>query len=222
MTASNLRSPLWHAVSAAIVLAPVGWLGAGASARPQAQTPNVQTLAAGSEIYRGYRLDLSPSGAGSEVDKLRRAAEHQVDIVEATALDARTKAFLRGFSVTVRSGSGAGSHYGGGDGVTIAVEDPDDDRPILLHEFMHVYHLRLLPGGKANPDIQIFYGRARTGGFYPRGAYLLKNPREFFAMTASVFLHGHLAREPFTHDEMRRKQPVYDRYLARLFRTPGA
>jgi hypothetical protein len=39
-------------------------------------------------------------------------------------------------------------------------------------------------------------------------------------MTASVYLHGRLAREPFTGDELRRKQPVYFRFLTRLFGAP--
>lgn len=40
-------------------------------------------------------------------------------------------------------------------------------------------------------------------------------------MTASVYLHGRLAREPFTWDELRHTQPVYYRYLTRLFGPAG-
>lgn len=61
---------------------------------------------------------------------------------------------------------------------------------------MHVYHFRRLPGGRNNPDILTFYGRAKDGGFYPAGAYLLTNQGEFFAMTASVYLHGKLRANP--------------------------
>jgi hypothetical protein len=176
----------------------------------------------GSETYRGYRIEMAQDVPNAEIGQLRKAAEHQVDIVEATSLDGGTKAFLRRFPVVVHSGAGERSHYSGGDHVDIAVEDPKDDRPILLHEYMHVFHFRKLPGGRNNPDILTFYGRAKEGGFYPPGAYLLKNQGEFFAMTASVFLHGTLAREPFTRDELRRKQPVYYGYLNRLFGTPRA
>ncbi len=77
------------------------------------------------------------------------------------------------------------------------MDDPKDARPILLHEYMHVYHFRKLPGGLGNPDILTFYGRAKGGGFYPTRRLVLKNQGEFFAMTASVNLHGRLAREPF-------------------------
>jgi hypothetical protein len=80
----------------------------------------------------------------------------------------------------------------------------------------------MLPDGKRNPDILAFYERAREGGFYPAGAYVLKNPSEYFAMTASAYLHGRLAREPFTREELRQKQPVYFGYLNRLFGRPRA
>ncbi|WP_125901351.1 hypothetical protein [Methylobacterium indicum] len=176
----------------------------------------------GSETYRGYRIEMGRDVPNAEIAALQRAAEHQVDLVEATVLDRRTKAFLRRVPVVVETGSGAGSHYDGGDRVTIAVADPNDVRPILLHEYMHVYHLRILPGGVTNPDILAFYGRARAGGFYPAGSYVLANPKEFFAMTASVYLHGRLAREPFTREELGRTQPLYYRYLTRLFGPVGA
>ncbi len=41
-------------------------------------------------------------------------------------------------------------------------------------------------------------------------------------MTASVYLHGRLAREPFTRDELRQKQPVYYPFLTRLLGPVGA
>jgi hypothetical protein len=46
---------------------------------------------------------------------------------------------------------------------------------------------------------------------------MLKNPAEFFAMTASAFLHGSIARPPYTRETVIRTQPVYARYLAQLF-----
>ena len=120
-----------------------------------------------------------------------------------------------------RSRDREGSHYSGGDSVTLAVDDPKDDRPILLHDDVHVYQFRKLPDGRNKPDILTDYGRAKAGNLYPAGAYLRKYQGEFYAMTASVYLHGHLAREPFTRDELRRKQPAYDRCLSRLLGQLG-
>ncbi|UHC17731.1 hypothetical protein LRS73_07630 [Methylobacterium currus] len=214
--------PIRHVVSALAVAGTLAVHGGPSHAAPRPVAGESLRFDDGGESYRGYRIEMDRDVPNAEIGRLRRAAEHQVDIVEATVLDGGTKAFLRRFPVIVRTGSGAGSHYSGGDSVNIAVENPDDDRPILLHEYMHVYHFRKLPGGRNNPDILTFYGRARNGGFYPAGAYVLKNQGEFFAMTASAYLHGRLAREPFTRGELRRKQPVYYRFLARLFGPVGA
>ncbi|WP_279357940.1 hypothetical protein [Methylobacterium indicum] len=51
---------------------------------------------------------------------------------------------------------------------------------------------------------------------------MLANPKEFFAITASVYLYRRQAREPFTREELRRTQPLYYRYLTRLFGPVGA
>ncbi|TXN77191.1 hypothetical protein [Methylobacterium sp. WL8] len=222
MAPAQLASPLWHVVTALAVVGTMAVHGGTVDAAPREVAAVTSRSGDGSETYRGYRIEIAPDVPNAELVRLRQAAEHQVDLVEATGLDARTKAFLRGGPVVVQSGSGAGSHYSGGDSVTIAVAAPGDDRPILLHEYMHVYHFRMMPDGNRNPDILTFYERAKTGGFYPANAYLLKNPGEFFAMTASVYLHGKLAREPFTREELRQKQPVYFGYLNRLFGSPRA
>ena len=222
MAPAQLASPLWHVVTALAMVGTMSMHGGTVDAAPRVVAAATPRSDDGSETYRGYRIEMGADFPNAELSQLRRAAEHQVDLVEATTLDAGTKAFLRRFPVVVQAGGSAGSHYSGGDSVTIAVADPRDDRPILLHEYMHVYHFRMLPGGNRNPDILTFYGRAKEGGVYPARSYVLMNPGEFFAMTASAFLHGRLAREPFTHNEMRRNQPAYDRYLARLFGTPGA
>ncbi|PJI54988.1 hypothetical protein CTI14_09010 [Methylobacterium radiotolerans] len=215
-------SPIWHIVSALAVAGTLMAHGGPAHAAPRSPAAGTLHFDDGGERYRGYSIRIAQDVPNAEIGQLQRAAEHQVDLVEATVLDEGTKEFLRRFPVVVRSGSGEESHYSGGDSVTIAVDDPKYDRPILLHEYMHVYHFRKLPGGRDNPDILTFYERAKEGGFYLAGAYVLKNQGEFFAMTASVYLHGRLAREPFTRDELRQKQPVYYRFLTRLLGPVGA
>gem|GEM_PF-2646186 len=217
MAAPHLASPFWQVILALAVAGAMAFRGGPVRAAAPPAAERVTSSGDGSETYRGYRITMAQDVANAEIGRLRRAAEHQVDLVEATGLDACIKDFLRGFPVVVRAGTGAGSHYSGGDSVTIAVDDPKDDRPILLHEFMHVYHLRRLPGGRDNPDILTFYRRAKAGALYPADAYLLSNPGEFFAMTASTVLYGRLAREPFTREALRRKQPIYYGYLTGLF-----
>ena len=90
--------------------------------------------------------------------------------------------------------------------------------PILLHELLHAYHRLRLPGGFQNQDILTFYQRARdTPGLFPAHSYMLSNVNEYFAMTASVFLHGSAARDPSTRANLKTKQPVYYQWLEKVF-----
>jgi hypothetical protein len=97
----------------------------------------------------------------------------------------------------------------------ITLTSRDGDRPILLHEFLHAYHAKMLPEGFKNPTVLLHYNAAKA--IYPSDAYLVTNEREFFAVTASVFLYGKEAIEPFTRSKIREKQPQYYNYLIWLF-----
>jgi hypothetical protein len=97
----------------------------------------------------------------------------------------------------------------------ITLTSRDGDRPILLHEFLHAYHAKMLPEGFKNPTVLLHYNAAKA--LYPSDAYLVTNEREFFAVTASVFLYGKEAIEPFTRSKIREKQPEYYNYLIWLF-----
>jgi hypothetical protein len=68
----------------------------------------------------------------------------------------------------------------------------------------------------------IFYERAKGIGSYPKDAYMLKNAAEFFAMTASAYLHGSVARPPYSREALMRAQPIYAQYLGRLFGSEPA
>ncbi|WP_204349731.1 hypothetical protein, partial [Klebsiella pneumoniae] len=75
-------------------------------------------------------------------------------------------------------------------GVFFARETQPAENPVLLHELIHRWQLLRMPGGQQNSDVQRFYREAKASGLWPAGAYMLTNPFEFFAMTASVVLHG--------------------------------
>ena len=78
--------------------------------------------------------------------------------------------------------------------------------PVMLHEFLHVYHARLMPQGYDNRGILAFYAEGKSKNFYPKEAYVLKNNIEFFAVTASIFLAGKDAtHEPNTRAHMKEK-----------------
>ena len=172
--------------------------------------------------YHGFRLDLAASADSPNVANAVASAEHQVDIVDRAGLSEGMLRLFRGLPVRVTSsGFGGGGHFRGGREVEIGVAPVSDQRPILLHEYMHAYHLFRLPGGFRNRDILHFYNEAVSSGLYEQGSYMLSNPAEFFAMTASCYLNGSLAREPYNRDEIRTRQPDYYAYLGRLFGRAG-
>jgi hypothetical protein len=74
-----------------------------------------------------------------------------------------------------------------------------------------------MPQSNKNPDIIRFYQIAVRNNLYPKGAYMLINPGEFFAMTGSVYLWGKAAKEPHTREVLRAKQPIYYTWLGELF-----
>lgn len=99
--------------------------------------------------------------------------------------------------------------------------------PLILHELLHAYHARMMPAGVHDAKILSYYDLAKSQQLYPADAYVVTNEREFFAVTASVFLYGKADKDPFTRAKMKEKQPDYYRYLVWLFgfdpdRAPGA
>jgi hypothetical protein len=88
--------------------------------------------------------------------------------------------------------------------------------PILLHEFLHAYHAKLMPNGYENRGVRDFYGKAKA--LFPKEAYVVKDHKEFFAVTASIFLSGKdAAHEPFTRDKLKEAMPQYYSYLVGVF-----
>jgi len=90
--------------------------------------------------------------------------------------------------------------------------------PVLLHEFLHAYHARLLPNGYENKGIKAFLSQAKSKELFAKDAYALKNQQEFFAVTASIFLAGKDSEhEPYTRATLKEKMPDYYKYLVGLF-----
>jgi hypothetical protein len=93
----------------------------------------------------------------------------------------------------------------------------DGQNPVILHELLHAFHNRLMPQGFQNPGILVHYNLAKSKQLYPADAYLMIDQKEFFAVTASVFLYGKDDKEPFTREKLKEKQPDYYKYLVGLF-----
>jgi CubicO group peptidase (beta-lactamase class C family) len=167
--------------------------------------------------YRGYRGDLSQVISRDDASTIFGSIQKQIDLVEDLPIKPEIKAFFRSIPIVLSPNLHGEGRYSSNGGLQMAVGTEPDSRPILLHEFLHAFHFDKLPRGRANPDIITFYQRAKANSAYPRDSYMLKNPAEFFAMTASAFLHGSVARPPYSRETVMRAQPIYARYLAALF-----
>lgn len=92
------------------------------------------------------------------------------------------------------------------------------DDPILLHEFLHAFHKRMMPNGYDNLGVRAAYADAKSKGVFDKKQYALFNQQEFFAVTASVFLAGKESmHEPKTRAVLKEKMPDYYKYLVELF-----
>jgi len=92
------------------------------------------------------------------------------------------------------------------------------DDPILLHEFLHAFHKRLMPNGYDNLGIRGYFAQTKTKDVIDKKSYTLMNQMEFFAVTASIFLAGKESiHEPKTREALKEKLPDYYKYLVGVF-----
>lgn len=90
--------------------------------------------------------------------------------------------------------------------------------PVLLHELLHAYHAKLMPQGFDNLGIRAYHGDAMAKHVFGKEEYAMKNHKEFFAVTASIFLAGKESmHEPKTRAQLKEKLPKYYKYLVELF-----
>lgn len=90
--------------------------------------------------------------------------------------------------------------------------------PILLHEFLHAYHNRLMPNGYENLGLRAYFAEAKSKDMLDKKSYTMMRTEEFFAVTASIFLAGKDSEhDPKTRDALREKMPEYYKYLTELF-----
>jgi hypothetical protein len=175
--------------------------------------------ASGTFTYRGFTVDMSGAANAPNLPALESSLKHQIDITANCGASATTMTFFRSQEVFVTPGQGdGGGHFSAnskGVSVDAAVDAPE--KPVLLHELLHAYHYRVLPNAFENADVLRFYNRARDDAMYPEDSYVLKNVREFFAVTASLYLWGNVDRPPHNRATLREKQPIYYKWLGDLF-----
>jgi hypothetical protein len=169
--------------------------------------------------YRGITVDTSAAQGQPNLKEVTASLKHQIDIVIDCAAKPEIMAFFKSQPVQVKPGQGdGGGHFASRDqSVTVDATVVAPEKPVLLHELLHAYHFRVLPGALQNPDVLRFYGIARQNELYPPDAYVLKNVQEYFAVTGSLYLWGNVDRPPFNRATLREKQPVYYQWLGDLF-----
>jgi hypothetical protein len=166
----------------------------------------------------GFTIDVTEVATAADRDSVIKAVKEQVDMVASVKVPAATQAYFRTVPLVVQAISGA-ARYGAGR-IVIPLHSPvpyDRARPVVLHELCHAYHDAKIADGFNNPTILNFYDQAKQGGKFPADSYMLSNNAEYFAMMASVFLHGSAVREPFGRDSIRVKQPAMYDWLLKEF-----
>jgi hypothetical protein len=182
--------------------------------------PAFAAAQSGDATYRGYHFDLSKIDGNANLPAVTESLRRQIDIIESVGLNQRLLELFRSIPIVASADACPRSQTPACYNGRIVMVRPvafEAQRPVLLHEMLHAYHHLVLPRAEQNPDILLYYNHAKDAQLYPSGEYLLRNQNEFFAMTASVFLHGSAAREPYTREKLKERQPLYYEHLSRLF-----
>ena len=152
-----------------------------------------------------------------ETPEIAAALTAQIALVEALPIDPGIIAFFAEQRIAVDTIPGSMSRIAP-DGIHLERRAVPADNPVLLHELLHRYHLLRLPDGYQNAEVLRFYAEARASGRYPTGAYMLSHATEFFAMTASTILYGHLSRPPFSRADVASRSPELYQWIVGEFR----
>ena len=200
-------------------------------------------VAQGFETYRGYVFDLSENSERKDSGAIADAIRRQLDAVENAGFSPKVLQFFHSVPILASEmtclDEGAGiACYGpvspernqrvsstfttwdegklrwsnpnfvdlaadAGPGVImvrpVMLKHAED--PVLLHEFLHAYH-----------------ADAMSKQVFGKEEYAMKNHKEFFAVTASIFLAGKESmHEPKTREQLKQKLPKYYKYLVELF-----
>ena len=169
--------------------------------------------------YHGFKVNFEQIKDLPQKDLAIKAVKRQIEIVEKVKLSEDNVNFFKTIPIVmIPDASGTPGIYSGIKR-TVFLKDRDLDaaRPILLHEFLHAYHNLKVAGGFQNAQIQSFYEKAKN--VYPNfnNTYFLSNAKEFFAVTASIYLFGDIPRPPFNRSTIKTAQSQYYKYLDTLF-----
>ena len=151
---------------------------------------------------------------------LSKSLREQIDIIDAAKLPADVLAGLKAITVVLdpalTSQPGIFTGRNGGE-VRLQPAVFTRKRPVLLHELLHAYHFYTLT--LQNKDVNAAFEMVRNDPDFAkfRRAHFLQNAKEFFAVTASIYLSGDVQQPPFTCAAFAGKYPAYMQFLESQF-----
>ena len=169
---------------------------------------------------RGFRVNFAGINKAARKNAILNSVKEQIDIVERVGLSRENLVFFKTVPIVMLAdSSGTPGVYKRSDKtVYLKGKDLSSNKPILLHEFLHAYHNQRLPQGLNNKQVNDFYVKAQKEFPEFKGEnYFLQNEKEFFAVTASIYLFGEISRPPYNRRSIKDKMPLYYKYLASLF-----
>lgn len=133
--------------------------------------PAVALLAAAAETkhaHRGFTFDVSAIAADELREEIVTVMKEQIDMVHAVGLPSKVIQDLQTVPIAVIHAYSIGpGRYGPAKGVEMAsMVVAVRKRPVLIHELMHAFHDRYLPGGVRNRDVLNWHEAAKSGALY--------------------------------------------------------
>jgi hypothetical protein len=172
--------------------------------------------------YEGFVVDITAIADESNREAVLEGLRGQIKIVNDVTIAQEMRAFFRSVLVSmvpVRETSPTGGTYVGfPKDILLRGDRPFGTNPVFLHELMHAYHDKKLMDGVDNFPVLSLFVQARERESFPASSSLMRNVKEYFATTSSIFLHGTSGgREPITRDDLKARQPELYRWLEQEF-----
>lgn len=172
--------------------------------------------------YNGFKVDESKERLSHEAQE---SLFKQIDIIESAALPRAVLDAMKQTPVVIdpelRGNPGI---FAIRDGVASVYVQPIEfplNKPILLHEFLHAYHFRVIHLDRL--EILEEFQLVKHSSLFParfQSAHFLENAKEFFAVTGTLYLFGNIQQPPFDCTVLSRLRPQYLKFLADQFGPP--
>ena len=198
------------------------WLVLAATVLVSVRIPSAVADTAASFIEsHGFQVDVHRISS-QQLEAVLPSLGNQLAIVESVGLPPRVLAFMRTVPLVIDPTlSGNPGIYTQERSPGVVLIQPivfPDNKPILLHELLHAYHLQTLP--LPTPQIRDAYEEAIRTNMYPadfRSAHFLANPREYFAVIGTIFLFGRIQQPPYDCAIPAAREPQFLAFLAAQF-----